>query len=685
MAENGEKSPDGGGAYYNDGQYNGPGILIGRAGRSVIMPDRPLPDYDSPNASAYHAVLRTDSSRSVMAMVCPPKFPARYDALNHMRGAISGVLRVADWGYVTFPGDDEPRFILVIDRPGGVRVMPSLNTPMPPMSEEHLINFFLTPVVTTLKEMGARGVSHRNIRPTNLFYNDSSRRLMILGECVTVPPAFDQPESFESIESAMASPIGRGSGGVPEDLYSLGVTLLTLILGYDPIGTRSPQELLTQKIDMGSYTALVGQARIPIGIMEALRGLLSDTVRDRWTLNDLEMWVDGRRLSPKQPRMPKHASRPFSFMGHDYVTARSLAMAFAKNYDQAPSAIRNKILDGWVRRSLGDELRANALHNALTTSSANSSGRNSEDRMVARSCIAIDPEAPIRFRGFGINVDGLGYALSASIENSELRQTLAEIIHARLAVMWVGLQERPRAEDLRLTQILERMPQIIDNAQPGFGIERVLYELNPTEPCHSPLLRGYFVWDATGVIPALEVVAKKQNRPNLAIDRHLAAFIAARMRRYNEEVIRIVLSSDPNVRNLAILRLLAGVQEQMNNEAAPALAQWLLSSLDSLAQEFRQPLRRERILAKLKRAASSGRLRDLVNVVDDTSERNADELEFRSAVEEYAQLKIAISEHDYSVQERYHHAIGFGEQAAAALGGVLVSISLAVTIFIWLF
>ncbi|MCX8506764.1 MAG: serine/threonine protein kinase, partial [Alphaproteobacteria bacterium] len=487
MAEKGaNSSAQSGEEFYNDGQYNGPGILVGRAGRTVIMPDQPLPEYDSPTALAYHCVSRADSNRSLIAMICAPKFPARYDILTHMRGNISGVLRVADWGLAQFPGEDGPRLVIVMDRPGGPRVMANLTSKNAPISEENLVNFFLMPALMSLKELGARNVSHRGIRPTNIFYTDPSRRMMMLGDCVTSPPAYNQPDSFETIESAMCSPIGRGSGGISEDLYSLGVTMLSLLLGYDPMGERSQETLLEQKIEMGSYTALVGQARVPIGVMEALRGLLNDTVRERWTLNDLEMWIDGRRLSPRQPKMPHHSARPFNFIGRDYSTARGLSMALATHFDQAPMAIRTKILDGWVRRSLGDEIRANALQSALSATANNATGRNSEDRLVARVCIALDPEAPIRFRGFGVNVDGLAYALSASTDNADLRRILTEIIHARLAVAWVGLQERPMGEALRLAQMLDRMPQIIDNVQPGFGMERVLYELSQAEPCHSP-------------------------------------------------------------------------------------------------------------------------------------------------------------------------------------------------------
>ena len=137
---------------------------------------------------------------------------------------------------------------------------------------------------------------------------------------MTAPPAYDQPESYETIESAMCSPIGRGSGGTAEDLYSLGVTLLTLLLGYDPIGERSQQTLLEQKIEMGSYTALVGQARVPISVMEAIaRSCL--TIRYA-NAGHLVIWKCGLMVAASahvNRKCRMHSSRPFNFMGRDYI------------------------------------------------------------------------------------------------------------------------------------------------------------------------------------------------------------------------------------------------------------------------------------------------------------------------------------------------------------------------------
>ena len=51
---------------------------------------------------------------------------------------------------------------------------------------------------------------------------------------------------------------------------------------------------------------------------EPLRGMLSDDPAKRWSLEDLEMWLNGRRLSLMQPALAERAQRPFRFEGKKY-------------------------------------------------------------------------------------------------------------------------------------------------------------------------------------------------------------------------------------------------------------------------------------------------------------------------------------------------------------------------------
>jgi hypothetical protein len=121
------------------------------------------------------------------------------------------------------------------------------------------------------------------------------------------------------------------------------------------------EQILQTKIERGSYPALVGQVRLPLAITEVVRGLLVDDSRQRWTVNDLDLWLSGRRLSPKQPQVARRAARPLEFQGQDLWFARTAARALGRNPAVSTPIIENGELDKWLRRSLGDDARADVV------------------------------------------------------------------------------------------------------------------------------------------------------------------------------------------------------------------------------------------------------------------------------------------------------------------------------------
>ena len=66
----------------------------------------------------------------------------------------------------------------------------------------------------------------------------------------------------------------RGRGGVSDDLYAIGVCVIFLLLGRNPLHAMSTTEVVERKIAMSSYSALTGGARIQMNMVELLRGLL---------------------------------------------------------------------------------------------------------------------------------------------------------------------------------------------------------------------------------------------------------------------------------------------------------------------------------------------------------------------------------------------------------------------------
>src|ERR1700737_3063030 len=99
----------------------------------------------------------------------------------------------------------------------------------------------------------------------------------------------------------MAMPPGRGIGSPADDLYALCATIAFLMFGKSAVAELSDEQLLAEKIGRGSYATLLGGARLAGPIIEVLRGLLADDPRERWAVQDLEMWLEGRRQVPRQP------------------------------------------------------------------------------------------------------------------------------------------------------------------------------------------------------------------------------------------------------------------------------------------------------------------------------------------------------------------------------------------------
>jgi len=126
------------------------------------------------------------------------------------------------------------------------------------------------------------------------------RDSVILGDCVTTPPAVMQPIIYETGESAMTSPLGRGAGSSRDDFCAHGVTILVLATGKLPLIGVKDADVINAKLSRGSYAALMDAARPPCGLRELWRGLLSDNSDERWDMEQLEQWLAGGLRSTVQ-------------------------------------------------------------------------------------------------------------------------------------------------------------------------------------------------------------------------------------------------------------------------------------------------------------------------------------------------------------------------------------------------
>lgn len=456
--------------------------------RYEIAIEEPLSQYDNPPAVAFKVRHKKDSSRDLIALICDPKLPTRFNLIGEVsRMEVPYLLSFQDWGVIDWPPEGRRCPVLIYERPGGDCVMPSLNDEIEPMRETDIIERFANPLYQVMNDFYERDVVHRAIRPNNLYYTEANGGKLMLGECVSSPPAMAQPFVYETIESCMCDPAGRGLGASADDLYALGVTLLAILTGRSPCRAMSDDEILDAKLAMGSYGALTQDMRISLTMMEPLRGLLSDDAELRWTVEEFGLWANGRSGSPIQQSMSARAARSFTFMEKEHYTCRELAHSLARNWDQSIGIIRDGSIDIWLRRALGDDIKVSAANVAKSIVGE----ADNDDNLIGRYCIALDPLAPIRYRNFRATVEGMPNVLALYGEKSDAREDFSRLIQHGLIEFWDQNQLHPRMEFITLYRDLKRARDVMARSSSGDGIERAIYDLNPSLACQSPLVEAY--------------------------------------------------------------------------------------------------------------------------------------------------------------------------------------------------
>ena len=605
-------------------------------GKYQIHPDKPIPPLDAPLASAVAATDLRDTGREMFAPVCRPDLLPRIDIVPELsRLTRQPMITPLDAGAVDWPETGGRRMVIVFDRNFGERVCESSDKTITPMREDQLMRSVIEPLVPALKEMSERYIAHRAIRADNLFYTDASHQAVIFGECVSAPPGLSQPVLYEPIDSAMAMASGRGMGTIADDLYSFGAMVAFLLTGGETVAGMSDEEIVEVKIVRGSYNALIGEARVSLSMMEPLRGLLCDDVKERWTVTDMELWLGGRKLSPKQPMLPVRAARAITFAGKEYWTTLSLAYAMGLHWSEAGQLAASGGLERWVRRALSDDDTGEALEDVTQTAAVTSEG---EDRLTSKTLMVIGPGLPLRYKGVVARVDGLIDAFAIDFHDQEFRQIFVEMVKAKLPQIYLQSLSTARPDQVALMKTFDMINFFLDRPQIGNGVERALYESNRAWPCQSPLIQDQYVYEMDDLLPALERVVVRGEPTQEIVDPHIAAFCAARLRSLSERILRDLREHDDLATfRLGILNLLAEVQRNSGTKQKfPALCQWLARSVQPIVDSYHNRAYRQRLAEEIGHASGKGDILELLFLLDSLEARNQDTEGFDRAKKEYA-------------------------------------------------
>jgi hypothetical protein len=651
-------------------QQHDPGQDLNLGGRFQIHPDKPLPKHDTLCATAYEASDRRMPHRRMMAMLCKPGLVPRLDIIPQLsRLNRLPVINPIDAGSVGWPETGGRRFVVLFDRANGEPLQYNLDQEFTPLREDQVFHHVIKQVLPALKELSGRGIKHRAIRVSNLYFTDSTRQSAVLGECVSGPPGMCQPVLYEPIDSGMSDPAGRGQGTQGDDLYAFGVLIAVLLTGRNPAKGMNDTELIESKINHGSYATLVGDLRLSLRMIEPLRGLLCDIPKERWTVEELELWAGGRQLSPKQPMLPIKANRTIQFKGQDYLTRASLSLAMRQDMKQAAQLIACGEVSNWLRRSYGDEESADAVDKLIQ----NSGGSNGESLMAANALIVLDSTHPLHYRDIAARIEGLTTMLAVNYDDAAFREEFTEMIRAKLPQIFLQSGQIKGPDIVPMMKNFEMVAYFLDRPKIGSGIERALYESNRGWPCRSPIIADDYVCELEDLLPALERAARRGALGDKMVDRHIAAFCAARSKYLVDTVDKCLgPTTDPVREHIGTLTLYAEVQRlTAKSEKFPALTAWLAAKMTPVIESYHNREVAERLRKQVDRVGGQGDPMALLEILDNADEIQADKMGFAKAKREYGALENSITWLTEGGMASSEYLVPRSNQAATFVSAVL--------------
>lgn len=622
------------------------------AGRFDIDLMRPLPQAGG--GFAAFAAWDARAPRSLMAVQVAPGKPPRAAALRAAESIEEGVL--APIAHGPGPGAGGEAYYIVCMAPPG----PSLAAAPRQWQEAELLECLLRPAAQTLCRFASCGITHRSIRLDNVF-QAAPGQPVVLGQCWAGPAGANQTALSEPPYSALCFPAGRGDGSIADDVYALGVLMLILAIGSVPLEGMSESGIVGRKLALGSYAAIAEGARLPPVIADLARGMLAEDPEHRPapTLLLDPVAARSRRLATRPPR---RASFPIRVGELAASNARTLAFALATDPEAGLAALRTGAVDEWLRRGLGDEMMAARLDEVARHRNPRiDSGE--EALVLMRAVAALDPLAPLTWRGVAVWPDGLGPALAAAGEDSSLAERFLEIISAEATAAWALAREDrcdvsiARAEARRIRALLGAKPTTR-------GRLRLSYVLNPLLCCVSPLLAGRAVARLADLLPALEgCAAQKQDR---IFDGDIAAFVGMRAERGGEAELAAAAAGDGPGAALARLDLLARLQARQPMPV-PALAGLFAAAAEELLADWRNTERRANLAARLASLAEAGDLAPMMALLRDPAGLAADRAEAEAALARLTAIDAELAEIENTASARAHWAAGIGQELATGL------------------
>ncbi len=621
-----------------------PPVVDDLHGRFKILVQQPLPELGHELAKAYAAIDNLNEQREVYALVLDGGLPYRlklaeiFSSFNHPQ-----IQTVLGSGTVQLSSTNRSHHVVILDRPIGKKLS-DIRASGQKMHEHQVIDKLLIPLSRALVQYREKGMVHGSLNLETVIMGEET----FVMESASSPCGYFQHYLYEPLERLMADQLSRGLIDERSDVYAVAVIAFEMIYGIDHLRKLSRDDYIEQALEIGTYHLFSQNLDLSDNMADFFRGAMSDNLEERWDIDHFLHWLSGKRYNMIVPPTPRDATRPLQFMGKDYFSRRSLAHAFHRNWRTTMKELRELRLDRWFEMSMHRPDLADRVDRVMRLGGSGSSEKTNVD-MLTRLISLLDPMGPIRTPNLSLRPEGIGITLANLFRQNLPSETqeLIDLIEADVPNYWGYLTEAPKSQELSQTLWkVQRVRPYLKIRGLGFGIERLLYEFNTNLACQSELLKPFNALTLQEMLSALDTLATTHATTTSLVDRHIAAFIACKLD-IGKEIKLQDVSPIPGLSNnmeLIVMRLLARAQQKQEKERLVGLATWVAIRIESMLDYIHNRTLRKRLKAKLKSAAGSGDIHEVMSILVNREIINADSEGFNKALAQHQLNQKAITE-----------------------------------------
>ncbi|MBI1326826.1 MAG: hypothetical protein GC136_04200 [Alphaproteobacteria bacterium] len=642
-------------------------------GEIEIFPDQRLPEYDQRTIKAYRA--RSKNDENCYALLCDRKLLPRVGAAAKYHSILNpNLARLVASGVVDWLPEKKQIYAFIYENHGGRKLTKLIENVSLGWKAETVISTIIKPLAYVLDDLRNVDLVHGSIRPDNIYIvGEGASAKAILGECLALPFSYATPAALEPVNRGVAQPIARGLGSFDDDLYHFGATIACILRSNDPMTGRMPAEITEYKVEHGSFQSFIGRERIVGNILELLRGLLQDDVRQRWNLEDLLAWLQGTRINPKQQAagVRAKASRPLDFNHKKFMRPQLLALEIANHPLSVPALVTSGDLKQWLNRSLQDTPVEKQVDEVVLSLGESIGASNYAPKLALRLAVALSPELPIIYKGLKFYPDGFANAFVEAVAAGKDLTTYAEIMQEQAVLYWINHADVTKMDVNTLIHGFDNAKNFLKHQMIGYGLERCIYVLSADAPCLSDKLRDYYVRTPEDLFMALNHMAEHGDRPDMPYDRHIAAFLSVRDRKVIDNYLADIASGERHRYVIGVLKSLALIQTRAKLPEAPALSSWMVDFVKPAIGRFHDKELKTRLADKLERVRNKGDMSKVLAVFEESNIAQNDYRGFYIALRDYLRLKNEI----FMLQGKLDHEKDFGmdagRQYAAVISGAI--------------